>query len=78
MKTVSMVMFRKNAEGVIRRVLRGEHLLLTYRGRPAVRMEPMTPRDVSADDPFYSINRLAVARGKSMTNAEMDEAIYGK
>jgi hypothetical protein len=31
---------------------------------------------VDADDPFYTLYRLADAEGKSLSNREMDEIIY--
>lgn len=37
MTSISMVEFRRNAEGVLRRIEQGEHLILTYRGRPVAR-----------------------------------------
>jgi prevent-host-death family protein len=35
MKTVTMLEFRQNAAGVLRRVAKGEHLVLSQRGKPA-------------------------------------------
>jgi antitoxin (DNA-binding transcriptional repressor) of toxin-antitoxin stability system len=77
MKTVSMLEFRRDAPRVIRRVLGGERLILTYRGRPAVSMAPVPRGGVAADDPFYALPRLATA-GESLSNEAMDEAVYGR
>jgi len=41
MKTVSMLDFRQGADAIIERVRRGERLVLTYRGKPAIRLEPI-------------------------------------
>ena len=42
MKTVTMLEFRQDAEGVLRRVAKGERLVLSHRGKPAARLEPVT------------------------------------
>ena len=72
-----MVEFRRNAEGVLRRIEKGEHLILTYRGRPVARLEPCAPPAVPADDPFYRLTELAAEDGESLCNDEMDAVIYG-
>ena len=78
MATVSMVELRRDAEGVLRRVGRGERLVLTYRGQPAARLEPIAQSDAPADDPMYRLAELAVDQGGSLTNEEMDAIIYGQ
>ena len=77
MTSVSMVEFRRDAEGVLRRIEQGEHLILTYRGRPVARLEPCAPPTVPADDPIYRLGELAVEEGESLSNDEMDAIIYG-
>ena len=77
MTSISMVEFRRNAEGVLRRIEQGEHLILTYRGRPVARLEPCVPPAVPADDPFYRLTKLAAEDGESLRNDEMDTVIYG-
>ena len=77
MRTVTLVEFRKNAEGVLRRIRQGESVLLTRRGRPAARLEPVGASSVELDDPIYHLGTLAAARGKSLTNEEIDRVIYG-
>jgi antitoxin (DNA-binding transcriptional repressor) of toxin-antitoxin stability system len=42
MKTITTLEFRKNAEGVLRRIAKGERLMLSHCGKPAVRLEPLT------------------------------------
>ena len=56
MKTVTMLEFRKNAEGILRRVRLGERFVLSHRGRPAARLEPITADRVAdpANDPLMS------------------------
>ena len=78
MISVSMVEFRRDAEGVLRRVRRGERLVLTYRGRPVARIEPFTEPATSVGDPIYCLAELAADRGKSLTNKEMDAIVYGR
>ncbi len=77
MKSVSMVEFRKNAEEIIARVRKGQRLVLTYRGSPVARLEPIRQEAVNSEDPFYALANLADARGKSLTNEKIDEIIYG-
>jgi antitoxin (DNA-binding transcriptional repressor) of toxin-antitoxin stability system len=76
MREISMLEFRKNAEAIIAQIRRGERMVLTYRGRPVVRLEPVEG-DVSPDDPFYSLNELAVSKGRSLSNEQIDRIVYG-
>ena len=77
MKTVSMLEFRKNASSIIRRAMRGQRMLLTYRGKPVLRLEPIDdPEEPAQDDPFYALAELADAGGESLTNAEIDRILY--
>lgn len=81
MGTVTMLEFRKNAEGILRRIAKGERLVLSHRGKPAARLEPVTvSRSVtSADDPFLAIGRRATASPKGKTShAEIDRILYGR
>jgi antitoxin (DNA-binding transcriptional repressor) of toxin-antitoxin stability system len=77
MKTVSMVDLRQNAERIIEQGRRGEAMVLTYRGQPAIRLEPLAEAEVRADDPFYALHQLADSHGKSLSNRQMDKLIYG-
>ena len=80
MKTVTMVEFRRNAEGVLRRVARGERLVLSHRGKPAARIEPLSPAEapLSADDPALNLAAFAVpGPGGPMNNEEIDRLLYG-
>ena len=78
MATISMVELRRDAEGILQRVGRGERLVLTYRGRPAARLEPFTESTTPADDPIYRLAELSVDQGSSLTNEEMDAIVYGQ
>ncbi len=81
MNTVTMVDFRKDAEGILRRVGKGERFVLCHRGRPAARLEPIaTP--VTADpthDPFFGIARRATRSPKGKTShQDIDRILYGR
>jgi prevent-host-death family protein len=81
MKTVTMLEFRQNAEGVLRRVAKGERFVLSHRGKPAARLEPLNgpaPGD-PASDPFLGIARRAKPSLKGKTkHADIDRILYGR
>ena len=73
-KTVSMLEFRRNALPIIKQALRGQRLLLTYRGKPVLRLEPVgAAGSPDEDDPFYSLSDLAEAGGDSL---DIDRVVY--
>jgi prevent-host-death family protein len=76
MGRVSILEFRKDAERILRRVQLGQRLILTYRGKPVARLEPIMGKEPSDDDPFYRIDQLAVT-GQPLTNEEIDKIVYG-
>ena len=78
MKTISMLEFRHHAEKVIAQVQKGQRLILTYRGKPVARLEPIAPQAVASDDPFYSLGQLADDRGGPLTNEQIDDIVYGQ
>jgi prevent-host-death family protein len=75
MKTISMLDFRLDAERIIAQVQKGERMVLTRRGKPVARLEPIT-EEVAVDDPFYALADLAQP-GESLSNADIDRAVYG-
>ena len=77
METVSMLEFRKNTGTIIRKALQGKRMLLTYRGKPIMRLEPIERGNPGKNDPFYALSALADSGGNSLSNGEMDELIYG-
>ncbi len=77
MSSITMLELRQDADGVLRRVRQGEHLILTYRGKPVARLSPYESAAPAADDPFYRLINSAVDDGKSLTNEEIDKIIYG-
>ena len=76
MKEVSMLEFRRNAREVIEKISSGECMVLTYRGKPMVRLEPVEEERIREDDPFYKLPEMAEEDGESMSNEEMDRTIY--
>ena len=76
MKEVTLVEFRRNAEGILKRLGRGERLLLTRRGRPVARLEPVSGPTPGPEDPIYSLADLA-QDGAPVSNRDMDRTIYG-
>ena len=78
MDTVSVLEFRRDANTVIRKVQQGKRLILTYRGKPVMRLEPILNQNIGPDDPFYSLDQIAVAGGQTLTNEEIDQVIYQK
>ena len=76
-----MLEFRRNAEGVLRRVARGERLVLSRRGKPAARLEPLSRP--SAPNPehdlFLTIARRATPSSKGRTDhRDIDRILYGR
>jgi prevent-host-death family protein len=76
-KTITMLDLRQRAEQIVDEVQAGQTLVLTYRGRPVLRLEPIQPDGVDADDPFYRLADLASNRGSGLSNREIDEIVYG-
>ena len=76
MRQISLPEFRRDAEAVIRQAQQGQSLILTYRGKPVLRMEPIRDQVVTADDPFYSLARLASHETAPLTNEEIDQVVY--
>lgn len=76
MKHVTMLDFRRDAERVLAQVQRGERLILTHRGKPVARLEPIIDEHPDPNDPIYSLADLAQS-GESLTNAEIDRILYG-
>ena len=76
MQTVSMLEFRQNTASVLQRLQRGERLVLTYRGQPVARLEPLGTETLTADDPIYTLHQLAHNSAENLSNDEMDALIY--
>jgi len=72
-----MLDFRLDAERIIAQVQKGQRMILTRRGKPVARLEPIVNELLDADDPIYSLTDLAEA-GQSLSNSQIDEILYGK
>jgi antitoxin (DNA-binding transcriptional repressor) of toxin-antitoxin stability system len=76
MTTVTMLEMRKDPVRIIRQVRTGRAMLLTYRGKPVMRLEPFVQKMAPEEDAFYRLADNAVQGGTTLTNSEMDETIY--
>jgi prevent-host-death family protein len=77
MKSVTMLEFRKEADRVLKQVAQGQSFVLTYRGKPIARLEPIAQNTIDANDPIYSLTEIAESGG-SLTNEEIDKILYGQ
>jgi antitoxin (DNA-binding transcriptional repressor) of toxin-antitoxin stability system len=80
MRTITMLELRQNAQSVLRRIAKGERLLLSHRGKPAARLEPLTTpaNDARRNDPFLTISSRAMASPKGKTrHSDIDRIVYG-
>jgi prevent-host-death family protein len=78
MKSISMLEFRLHAEEVIEQVRKGQRLILTRRGKPVARLEPIAPEELDGDDPFYRLAELSTKAGQPLSNRQMDDILYGQ
>ncbi len=78
MKSISVLEFRKNAEKIIRWSKQGKRMIMTYRGRPVIRLEPIQDDVVDKNDPFLQLEGIAEGKKGNLTNRQMDEIIYGQ
>ena len=78
MDTISMVEFRRDAEAVIRKAQQGKRMILTYRGKPVIRLEPIVEKSADANDPFFALAGLADTKAESLSNQQIDREIYGE
>jgi len=77
MTAVTMLDIRKDPVKVIRQVQAGRSLVLTYRGKPVLRLEPIAKAAAPESDAFYRLADLAAKEGQSLSNREIDETVYG-
>lgn len=77
MKSISMLELRLNAEKIIAQVQGGERLILTRRGKPVARLEPIGGETPATDDPFYALGESSATKAASLTNKDIDESLYG-
>lgn len=74
-----MLELRRDARRWLEAVRNGERFVLTYRGKPVARLEPVRPEtsDVPEDDPLLRIDDFAVdGPGGRLDNAEIDRLVH--
>ena len=76
MKTITVLEFRKNAKKIIKWVTQGQRLMMTYRGKPVAKIEPLDDDIPNANDPFYLLAQQAVEEGTDLSNEDMDRILY--
>jgi len=76
MKTITMLDLRQHAKQIVDRAQHGERMLLLYRGRPAMVLEPYREEKEQGDDPVFSLSSVS-GKGESLSNKEIDEVLYG-
>ena len=76
MTSITMVELRRNAESILRRVARGERFVLTYRGQSVAQLQPIQDKSDEDESDFYTLCGVATD-APSLSNAQIDDAIYG-
>lgn len=79
MREITMLELRRDARSWLDAVRNGERFVLTYRGQPVARLEPVRPgvSDVPEDDALLRIDDYAVdGPGGRLDNAEIDRVLY--
>lgn len=75
-----MLDLRRDPKAVIRRVVGGEELTLTYRGRAVMRLAPVAQDKPPADDPIYRLFEFggqAQRLPQAGRDREIDRIVYG-
>ncbi len=76
-KTITMHQLRQNSGDVVNQLRKGVRLLLTYRGKPLARLEPVGKKpEIREDDPLYHLHLHADPNLKPLTNKEIDKILY--
>ncbi len=71
-----MLEFRLNTEKIIKQVQSGQSLILTRRGNPVARIEPIKKETQDPNDPFFLLS--GIGKVASLSNAAIDGIIYGQ
>lgn len=80
MNEITMLQLRRDTRRWLEAVRNGERFVLTYRGQPVARLEPVDgePPSVSADDPLLRLDEFSVdGPGGELGNEEIDRWVYG-
>jgi antitoxin (DNA-binding transcriptional repressor) of toxin-antitoxin stability system len=81
MSTITMLELRRESAAVLSRLSRGERLILSHRGKPVARLEPVGRGEPTAPDtdPFLNVGARAVSAPKGSTDhLQIDAILYGK
>jgi antitoxin (DNA-binding transcriptional repressor) of toxin-antitoxin stability system len=79
MKTITMLDLRLHSREMIRRLERGEPLMLTYRRRRVATLVPeVAPAKSDKDDSIRNLSKLADPTLTPMTNEQIDQLLYGE
>lgn len=77
MKTITLPSLAREADAVFAALKAGESFLVKHRGKPAGRLSAIKRKArPSKTDPFYSLGKLTF-KGGSLSNEELDRAVYG-
>lgn len=77
MKTVTLPNLTRRADSIFAALDAGECFVVKHRGKPAARLSAIRAKVRPAkDDPFYSLGRRTF-KGGSLSNEELDRAVYG-
>ena len=74
-----MLEFRLDSRSVIRGLSRGVRYVLTYRGKPLAKLEPILASQVSdPDDPIFSLRKRAQPSPLgTLEHEQIDRMVYG-
>ena len=81
MSTITMLELRRESAAVLSRLSKGERLILSHRGRPVARLEPVGKADKTdpGADLFLNVGSRAVSAPKGPTgHRDIDAILYGK
>src|ERR1700690_4020662 len=75
--TITMLDLREKAEEVVKAVQKGRRMILTYRGRPVMRLQPILADAAEQDDAFYRLSEWGARCRQRLRNEESDAIVYG-
>ncbi len=77
MKTVTLPSLTRQADAIFAALEAGESFVVKHRGKSAARLSAIRRKAKPAkNDPFYLLGKRTF-KGGSLSNEEMDRAIYG-
>jgi antitoxin (DNA-binding transcriptional repressor) of toxin-antitoxin stability system len=76
MDNITIETLHSETRRIIERVKSGEQLILTYEGKPVMRLEPLQEDQVRKDEGFYELPEMAMEKGESISNEKIDRIVY--